>query len=1399
MFTWLAENPRPALLILAAIGLLVVAVTVYLVRQAIRSARRLEEEEKPVPDEAVTVDLTRSWRLRSAFEEGLAKLRRMVFGRDYRYQVPWVMVLGKVGSRPGDLFANAGLTLPAGPPSAEAIESDRSCSWWMLDRGVLLDLGSEYVLRADGQTWDAKGWQTFLHLLQHYRPERPSDGVVLTLHARDLVEALYNPDRRSALERQAGLLAERLEEAQRELGLRLPVWLLVTGCENLRGFEAFREALGGQMQESPLGWSSPYDPAISFLPEWVDEAVAGIASGLRRAQMQIYARLPTRETADAVFQIPEEVASLADPLRLALGRIFRGSTYVESPFLRGIYLTGSTPAEIAGDVYGHARSWFLRDLLESRVLSGSSLATPVGRTHLSRNRRVRQVRIAVVLLFVLLAVGTTWSYQQLYSRHWELRALFQKMDRNLDWVRRTGAADEEVNRERAADLLRDMSQVNSERFSSIFLPSSLLSSFNDRARQAVRREFDEVVFPALRSGIEERARRLSEGPSNACIRRGAAFGIAETSRGEERVGERDETPDPVPVDRMGDLHVLACHLEDLMALRRHILLYNDLPRTQGLEAFVEVAEYSLGFPLSPGEVTETSLYVEALAVEPSNHLVNLAPFQASLTATTATLYSRLYHRLYWENPLRDVLGRLDAELEKTALEDRRGARSSTERLEVLRRSIDDARLVRRHEVSWAFASEFDLGPTFDQVLTTTARLELPDPVSDAAAAAARNGGILEDRSRVFAEGLRGQMYNQGERGFVELQRYLLRVGSPYTGPFLERTTSAPILPRPSLAASLGTLDDQLQAWADGFPEIPAGRKLVTTNPGGMRLLWQPGVLREAEELVAPYENFRDTTLALFPDGLQSSVDEAARQQLAARLQDTLARAQRWRSTTGEGGPAFLRFDELSAEVEAYAAAAPRLREVLASYERLGLSSDASDLSGLLHAQADRLLREADRILEAGQPYQPGDPTFAAWQGAGAAGPAIFAAFGVSDETGLTGYLEAQRKFVQRVADQLVRPVLQSLPSTGGGLVTAPVRDRWESILSDLAAYEAQKPGNNLAQLESFIAAAMPATVPGDCPPGEPAVGGDFFVARRGDLRRDLSVRCDQKAAEGYRQIADLFNRRLAGRFPFTASLTGARLPAADPEAIRAFYDVFDRWAMAVESLLASGRTSRSAQVNVGLFLERMHDLRPLLGTFLATDVPGAVPALDFEAQLRVHRAREPGGELGGNEIIEWGLDVGEAHFTNRDPEIKGRWVFRDPVRVSLRWAKDGPRVPDSADPPPGAVVRDRTVSFTNQDPWALISFLRSHAASREDFVPFYDADPHTLRLGVRTLPAAGGLDPQEVKVFLRITLVHPDTKEALTMPLILPNEAPPLPLRTAMEGTSQAGLGGAAGRRGGAP
>ena len=190
-------------------------------------------------------------------------------------------------------------------------------------------------------------------------------------------------------------------------------------------------------------------------------------------------------------------------------------------------------------------------------------------------------------------------------------------------------------------------------------------------------------------------------------------------------------------------------------------------------------------------------------------------------------------------------------------------------------------------------------------------------------------------------------------------------------------------------------------------------------------------------------------------------------------------------------------------------------------------------------------------------------------------------------------------------------------------------------------------------------------------------------------------------------------------------------------------------------------------------------MTPLVGATAANP-----PAFDVEAGFRVNRQRE----TGGNQIIEWTLNLGEQQLMRGGEAKTAKWRPGEPVTLRLRWAKDAPVAPVAvAGAGTGAAIIDQdralVVSYANQ--WGLIRLLQNHRAPATDLPGLVDGQPETLKFSADTgnVPVteapktAKPLLKSRTNVFVRVSVlsVGADGKTRRVLPLpVFPFNAPRL-------------------------
>ena len=139
------------------------------------------------------------------------------------YVLPWYMVIGESGSGKTTSLNSARLASPIRDSSrVQGISGTKQCEWWFFEQAVIIDTAGRYAMPVN-EGKDKDEWQKFLSLLIRYRRKEPLNGLIVTVAADRLLES-----GQEQLEKDGCTIRQRIDELMRALGVRVPVYVLVT-------------------------------------------------------------------------------------------------------------------------------------------------------------------------------------------------------------------------------------------------------------------------------------------------------------------------------------------------------------------------------------------------------------------------------------------------------------------------------------------------------------------------------------------------------------------------------------------------------------------------------------------------------------------------------------------------------------------------------------------------------------------------------------------------------------------------------------------------------------------------------------------------------------------------------------------------------------------------------------------------------------------------------------------------------------------------------------------------------------------------------------------------------------------------------------------------------------------
>lgn len=292
-----------------------------MLRQHDRMVEREAEEEK-----------ARLGALRDQWDEARRFLHKSSINE---YALPWFAIIGAPGCGKSTSLRHSGIDFPFN--KLTGLGGTRNCDFWFSNEAVVLDTAGRLTV-AEADAVDHSEWEEFLKLLKKARPNYPINGVIIAIPADSLLTESEEQHETTARQ-----IKEKLDQFASVLDFRLPLYILLTKCDKIRGFADFFSEMSRDQQRQLIGWSHSADPGQPMTEEQFEDAFEELVQKLTAyrptALKKAYEVVQDSRPVERALAFPDALRSIGPGLLTYLSVFSQGSIFQASHFFRGFYLS----------------------------------------------------------------------------------------------------------------------------------------------------------------------------------------------------------------------------------------------------------------------------------------------------------------------------------------------------------------------------------------------------------------------------------------------------------------------------------------------------------------------------------------------------------------------------------------------------------------------------------------------------------------------------------------------------------------------------------------------------------------------------------------------------------------------------------------------------------------------------------------------------------------------------------------------------------------------------------------------------------------------------------------------------------------------------------------------------
>ena len=1219
--------------------------------------------------------------IQGSFASMVSKLKSHFEGEnDYMYKLPFYLIIGGEKSGKSTLLENLNVGSLIGH---DANNPTAGCRWWFFTAAVIMETHGRIIETSAG----GNVWQYILSMLGSVRNKRPLDGVIITVSVGDL---LHN---KTGSLRQAKEIYTKLLACQKKLGMKFPVYIIITKGDMLTGFSPLAKQLNSKLQENIFGWSNPYGYDVLYDSKWFNEWQLSQQKELNFLVDKIFADKPNFSLNSLIYSLKFDLNKLAGNLKEYLDVLFNLNKTVDCYSLRGIYFVGdkegfsdlsvfvkpqnsdSFENEVNKDkldlydvlVYKGPQNKidlaFVSDLFREKIFKEFALARPVPMMVRSYDKRLNYIRLGSFSFFGIWGVLMTSSYFSLIKYRDVAQPLVEQINQSLKgaWYLKQLDNNEELKlflADQSQLVINKIARFNYSKSVFLGLPSSWGGGLHKDIRVAVKQAYEKVIIPSVGVNFIDKI--------ESTLSTGVLSGIEKGN-----------------VQRKS-FDVLLQFARSAYDLEKHIDIYNDMNSYGFVKAIGKIIYFLHDLKIPKGVLYDSDAYEKKFEVRfvPVDFKVYKPRFIKHLHVLIDQ-YSKFSFST-------DLQFSFLTNIKKTFddLSDSRKVSEMSQKdflvlVKDIERNIDA--MDQSEQLRMVITNSYEPGNEYQQLLKKIKETSI------------FGAKVSED----LAESIRKSLDS-----FIS---YASSLTSESTGLIFEEriVNGENSLKLTKYAADIIEALKNISQY-DFIDSSNAQNKELPMLVEGMLLHINSSLIQEAVSMADVFSKYMDALKNIDAESLKKTLEDKGKSALALNLKTNLDRAF-INKDRGES----LSYGDIKKSISDFMQSLRQLQKIRSKVGKFLADSFFKNYFNLSHSYLNNQLQILNESFERHRLYDFDLIKLANWKPEGK--PASYMLFNTNNPVVIKEKLDANRRDVERFSF-LSQGILSYFSYYGqeSMLDENTFYQKWLGIKQDLDRYKSGR-DSVLKELEDFLT--------GDLlkynknyyiMPEFSDDSSNYFSIKFNNIKKALAIACKhvarKKIEHKYNEIAQFYNNKIAGKYPFSRHKGREEARMSDITKLFFLLDKVDKGEL--NFLKAMSAENNEVKEAYG-FLNAIDRIKKVLPyNKVGKGDTSKEKKVKFKIKFRVPHADSRGIKNIADQILK--SDRFSIHMRSHSHE--GVIYPNDKIKFEVRWAKDGPVLPsintEVAKNPKGArLITNNKIAIFEFSEYGLFTMLRDHSVN----------------------------------------------------------------------------------------